>query len=61
VYDPHDDVPSGSMTINRSSFPGRATMTTLSSTRRALRAFDRWTLRTFNPMPKPLGLGPFTR
>jgi hypothetical protein len=36
-------------------------MTTPSSTRRALRAFDRWTLRAFNPMPKPFGLGPFTR
>jgi hypothetical protein len=24
----------------------------------ALRRFDRWTVRTFNPMPKPFGLGP---
>jgi hypothetical protein len=26
--------------------------------RGVLRRFDRWTLRTFNPMPKPFGLGP---
>jgi hypothetical protein len=26
--------------------------------RGALRRFDRWTLRTFNPMPTPFGLGP---
>jgi hypothetical protein len=25
--------------------------------RGALRRFDRWTLRTFNPMPAPFGLG----
>jgi hypothetical protein len=30
-------------------------MTTI---RGALRHFDRWTVRTFNPMPKPFGLGP---
>jgi hypothetical protein len=28
------------------------------SIRRALRAADRWTVRIFNPLPKPLGLGP---
>jgi hypothetical protein len=48
------------MTINRSSF-WESPMRTTPSVRRALRAFDRWTLRTFNPMPKPFGLGPFAR
>ena len=31
---------------------------TTPSMRRALRAADRWTVRTFNPMPRPFGLCP---
>jgi len=37
---------------------GTLTTLTTPSMRRALRAADRWTVRTFNPMPRPFGLGP---